>query len=274
MAKVTVPTFSSLTNESSFLSQLNTAMASLVAAIELTLSRNGQSPNTLTADLDMNSQRIINLPAPTTDNEPVRLVDVATGIRGPTGATGAAGTDGGPLANGDYGDIVVTSSGAAINIDSAVLTTAGRALIDDADAAAQRTTLGLGGAAILAVGTTAGTVAAGDDSRFTAYKSNDQSGATYTFAISDAGTLVRQTAAGAHTYTINPNATTAIPVRSVIVLRNAIGAGALSIVRGAGVSLYINGSTTSAAGTLAAGGVVTLVQEAVDTWFATGVGIS
>lgn len=45
------------------------------------------------------------------------------------------------------------------------LTDAGRALLDDANAAAQRTTLGLAGAAILDVGTTAGTVAAGDDSR-------------------------------------------------------------------------------------------------------------
>lgn len=46
-------------------------------------------------------------------------------------------------------------------------TSAGRALVTGADAAAQRTSLGLGGAAVLAVGTTAGTVAAGDDSRVT-----------------------------------------------------------------------------------------------------------
>ena len=51
------------------------------------------------------------------------------------------------LADGDYGDIVVSSSGTAINIDSSVLSAFGRTLIDDADASAARTTLGLGSAA-------------------------------------------------------------------------------------------------------------------------------
>ena len=46
-------------------------------------------------------------------------------------------------------------------------TTFGRSLLALADAAAGRTALGLGGAAVLNVGTTTGTVAAGDDSRIT-----------------------------------------------------------------------------------------------------------
>lgn len=47
------------------------------------------------------------------------------------------------------------------------LTAAGRALLDDANAAAQRATLGLGSSSTLNVGTGSGTVAAGDDSRIT-----------------------------------------------------------------------------------------------------------
>lgn len=55
---------------------------------------------------------------------------------------GAGG--GGGLSDGDYGDIVVSSSGTVISIDSAVATAAGRAIMDDATAVDQRTTLGLG----------------------------------------------------------------------------------------------------------------------------------
>lgn len=60
------------------------------------------------------------------------------------------------LADGDYGDITVSGGGTAMNIDAGVVgtpelggdvTAAGKALLDDANAAAQRTTLGLGTAA-------------------------------------------------------------------------------------------------------------------------------
>ena len=59
-----------------------------------------------------------------------------------------------------------SSAGAGV-VQEITCTSAGRNLLDDADASAQRTTLGLGGAATLNVGTSVGTVAAGDDSRFT-----------------------------------------------------------------------------------------------------------
>ena len=63
----------------------------------------------------------------------------------------------------------------------AALTTTsyGRAFLALADAAAGRTALGLGGAATLSVGTTAGTVAAGDDSRITGALSSATAASTY-----------------------------------------------------------------------------------------------
>jgi len=72
MSKVTFSTFNSLENETSFLTTLNNNFANVSTAIDLLLSRNGTAPNTMTANIDMNSHRIINLPTPVASGEPVR----------------------------------------------------------------------------------------------------------------------------------------------------------------------------------------------------------
>ncbi len=66
MSKVTVPTILS-----SYLSteELNSILQILVAAIENTLSRDGTSPNQMSADLDMNSNKILNLGLATADTD-------------------------------------------------------------------------------------------------------------------------------------------------------------------------------------------------------------
>lgn len=67
-------------NESAALQQINKNLDDIQSAIQDTVSRSGMSPTQMTADLDLNGKRIINAPAPLTDNDFVRRVDVVGDI--------------------------------------------------------------------------------------------------------------------------------------------------------------------------------------------------
>lgn len=60
---------------SSLVTTTNTNNTLIETAMENTLSRDGTTPNEMNADLDMNSNRIYNLPEALTDTEPVRLAE-------------------------------------------------------------------------------------------------------------------------------------------------------------------------------------------------------
>lgn len=269
MAKLTLTDLASLTNEQAAIAAINANNAATEAAFELTLTRSGTSPNVMTSNLDMNNFRILNIPAPTDDNDLVRLVDVAEGIRG---EAGPQGDPGGPLADGDYGDIVVSSSGTAWGIDTSVMTATARTFNAQSTQATMRSTgLGLGGAAILNVGTSASTVAAGDDSRLYKYVINTKD-TDYTFTVADTAipTIVKHTSGSAHAYTIDPITTTAYEVGTQVQVFNVAGAGVVTLTRGLGVGLYKNGSTTSANVAIAAGGFCSLIQVGSNDWVVTG----
>lgn len=68
--KITLISLSSLANQAGFLTQLNSNFTVIANKIDTLVSRDGDEPNQLTADLDMNSQRLINLPDATSDAEP------------------------------------------------------------------------------------------------------------------------------------------------------------------------------------------------------------
>jgi hypothetical protein len=82
LSKYTYTPLTTLTNESAAVTRINANFAALQAAIEKTLSRDGTSPNTMTASLDMNSQRINNLPEALTNTEPVRLAEFNEAVLG------------------------------------------------------------------------------------------------------------------------------------------------------------------------------------------------
>ena len=70
MAKLTL---TDIASGYSSVSALDNNFASIEAAIEKTLSRDGTSPNQMEASLDMNSNRILNLPDALNSSEPVTL---------------------------------------------------------------------------------------------------------------------------------------------------------------------------------------------------------
>jgi hypothetical protein len=92
LPKLTLNDPSNLTS-SSAASTIAANNRAIEAALENTLSRNGATPNDMDADLDMDSNRILNLPAAVGDTEPVRKLelDTATDAMDATVAT-AVGT--------------------------------------------------------------------------------------------------------------------------------------------------------------------------------------
>jgi len=77
MAKLTLSDLASLANQTSAIATINANNALIETALENTLSRDGTSPNAMGASLDMNDNRITNLPAPVAATEPLRLEDLA-----------------------------------------------------------------------------------------------------------------------------------------------------------------------------------------------------
>lgn len=78
MAKITLTDLTNLSNETSVVNAINNNNAAIEAAIENTLSRDGTTPNEMESNLDMNNFRILNLPSPLTDQEPVRKQDLGS----------------------------------------------------------------------------------------------------------------------------------------------------------------------------------------------------
>ena len=64
------------TGTPSTIGEVNAQLDLIALAIDDTYSRVGDSPNQLESTLDVNSNRIINLPAPTSPSEAARLFDV------------------------------------------------------------------------------------------------------------------------------------------------------------------------------------------------------
>lgn len=85
-----------LQNETTAVTAINANNAAISTAFEDVLSLSGTALNQMQSNLDMNSNHILNLPAPASNNEPLRLIDglASGGIQGPRGVTGPQGIPG------------------------------------------------------------------------------------------------------------------------------------------------------------------------------------
>lgn len=102
MTKVILNNVADLTQPTTAATVINNNSDTIETAFDNTLSRDGTAPNAMGATIDMNSNRIINLPAPLTLAEPLRLTDANTLNGGGIIATVPAG--------GSTGDALVKSS--------------------------------------------------------------------------------------------------------------------------------------------------------------------
>ncbi len=83
MPKVTLNNLASLQNDNTAVTTINTNNDAVEAAMENTLSRNGLAPNQMEAQLDMNSNRIINTADPLFGGDVINLDYLNSQIAGP-----------------------------------------------------------------------------------------------------------------------------------------------------------------------------------------------
>jgi hypothetical protein len=299
--KLELESLGSLENQTSAIQVLNDNFGRISEALENTLSRDGLTPNFMDSPLDMNSERIVNLPAPSSASEPARFVDVtnALALDGLVGIPTLAGnsnkllgTDGTllvwktPVEYPGIGDLKASNN------------------LSEVTPATARTNLGLGTAAVKNVGSsgdsvpvtngvatwsslqtfTGGFVLSGPadfrNSSVSTSLSVDSVGyrgaptvvqdAGYTFVLNDSGQSKLHTSASAHNYTIPSGV---FPVGTTILVAN-IGAGAVTLVRGSGVTLRQAGVGTDKNLVVAQWGLCTLYQYGTNSWLAGGSGVS
>ncbi len=123
------------------------------------------------------------------------------------------------------------------------LTAFARTLLDDADAATARTTLGLGAAALLAVGTSSGTVAAGDHNHGSTYQPLDATLTALAAMATAANQLIYATGSDTFATTaLTAFARTLLDDADAATARATLGAQATLVANDSGVKTALNAS--------------------------------
>lgn len=109
MSKITLNDISAQNALPTAATTVNNNSDTIEAAFEITLSRDGTSPNQMLSDFDMNSYRVLNLPAPVNADEPLRYQDLSTFMGGGTVTNIPAG--------GNTNDVLTKVSNANYDVD-------------------------------------------------------------------------------------------------------------------------------------------------------------
>lgn len=214
MAKITLNDVADLTSFTTAVAVINANSVAIETAMENTLSRDGTQPNTMSADLDMNSNRILNLPAPASVGEPARLVDVVTN---PTITVPPVGTSGAVV-----GLLNANKTDSGNNTFSGTNTFVTQAVGDNSTKAAT-TAFVLANSGILSTSTV--------------------TGATTTYTSAQRSTFVKRSNSGAAMSDLLPGTGPGIlTANTSITIQNVDTTGILSIKAGAGavISSYVS----------------------------------
>lgn len=121
--KVTLTPIGTFVNDTTAVNTYNNNLTTITSGFDGCLFLNGTAPNQMQSTLDMNSNRIINLPAPGSITEPARLQDVVTNPTitvPPTGTSGATV----PYLNGNNTWSGTQTFNAAVTLPSNSITSA------------------------------------------------------------------------------------------------------------------------------------------------------
>ncbi len=89
--KITLTDLVNLTNQTTAVNAINVNNEIIELGFDNTLSLDGTQPNAMGSTLDMNSNQIINLPAPSNPSSPLRLQDASASISTTNALTGTSG---------------------------------------------------------------------------------------------------------------------------------------------------------------------------------------
>lgn len=303
MAKIdALGQLASLENQTSAIQTINENADKIEEAFDNTLSRNGAGPNEMLAPLDMNGQRIINLPAPVSDNDPARWLDLKESFA----LTGEIVI---PSLTGNAGKFLVADSdeetlmwSSASDIPGLGDMKGSNNLSELTNVPQARTNLGLGTVVTYNVGTSGSQVilANGNNSlsgsnnlsgtntfsgtntvsgsgdfilnnssatlsvRSAGYRGSPATvrNSSYTFVPADSGETTIHTDSTGHTYTVPPSF---LPEGHFLVIVNT-GTGNVAINRGSGVAIRKLGSGDNANLTVNQWGLAVIYQYSLNNW--------